>query len=51
MHLPAICSFLYIFGDNVEDRSAWVLSCLYLLCGAGAALVQVYAQQNFMPHS
>lgn len=47
MHLLGNMLFLYIFGDNVEDRlghGAYLV--FYLLCGAGAALVQVYAQQN-----
>jgi membrane associated rhomboid family serine protease len=47
MHLLGNMLFLYIFGDNVEDRlghGSYLV--FYLLCGAGAALVQVYAQQN-----
>ena len=47
MHLLGNMLFLYVFGDNVEDRlghGSYLV--FYLLCGAGAALVQVYAQQN-----
>jgi len=47
MHLLGNMLFLYIFGDNVEDRlghGSYLV--FYLLCGAGASLVQVYAQQN-----
>jgi len=47
MHLLGNMLYLYIFGDNVEDRighGAYLV--FYLLCGAGSALVQVYAQQS-----
>jgi len=47
MHLLGNMLYLYIFGDNVEDRlghGAYLV--FYILCGAGSALVQVYAQQN-----
>jgi membrane associated rhomboid family serine protease len=47
MHLLGNMLYLYIFGDNVEDRighGAYLV--FYLLCGVGSALVQVYAQQN-----
>jgi membrane associated rhomboid family serine protease len=47
MHLIGNMLYLYIFGDNIEDRlghGSYLV--FYLLCGAGSALVQVYAQQN-----
>jgi membrane associated rhomboid family serine protease len=47
MHLLGNMLYLYIFGDNVEDRlghGSYLV--FYLLCGAVSALVQVYAQQN-----
>jgi membrane associated rhomboid family serine protease len=46
MHLIGNMLYLYIFGDNVEDRlghTAYVL--FYLLCGIGAALAEVYFHQ------
>ncbi len=47
MHLLGNMLYLYIFGDNVEDRLGHGAYCVfYLLCGAGSALVQVYAAQN-----
>ncbi|HTO94750.1 MAG TPA: rhomboid family intramembrane serine protease [Bacteroidota bacterium] len=47
MHLLGNMLYLYIFGDNVEDRlghGAYLV--FYLLCGVGSALVQVYMQQS-----
>ena len=47
MHLLGNMLYLYIFGDNVEDRlghGAYLV--FYLLCGAGSALAQVYAQPD-----
>jgi membrane associated rhomboid family serine protease len=47
MHLLGNMLYLYIFGDNVEDRlghGSYLV--FYLLCGAVSALVQVYAQEN-----
>jgi membrane associated rhomboid family serine protease len=47
MHLLGNMLYLYIFGDNVEDRlghGSYLV--FYLLCGAASALVQVYAQEN-----
>ncbi|MCZ6776301.1 MAG: rhomboid family intramembrane serine protease [Ignavibacteria bacterium] len=47
MHLIGNMLYLYIFGDNVEDRlghGAYLL--FYLLAGIGAAIVEVYFQQN-----
>jgi membrane associated rhomboid family serine protease len=36
--------FLWIFGDNVEDSMGhWRFAVFYLLCGAMAALLQVYS--------
>ena len=47
MHLLGNMLYLYIFGDNVEDRLGHgPYLVFYLLCGACSALVQVYAQQN-----
>ena len=46
MHLLGNMLYLYIFGDNVEDRlghGGYLV--FYLLCGIGSALVQVYMQQ------
>lgn len=41
-HLLGNMLFLWIFGDNVEDRLGHLPYLLfYLVCGAGAALVQV----------
>ena len=47
MHLLGNMLYLYIFGDNVEDRlghGAYLV--FYLLCGIGSGLVQVYMQQS-----
>lgn len=47
MHLLGNMLYLYIFGDNVEDRlghGAYLV--FYILSGVGSALVQVYAEQN-----
>ena len=47
MHLLGNMLYLYIFGDNVEDRighGSYLV--FYLLCGAASALVQVYAEQG-----
>jgi len=47
MHLLGNMLFLYVFGDNVEDRLGHgSYLAFYLLSGAGAALVQVYAQPD-----
>jgi len=46
-HLLGNMLYLYIFGDNVEDRlghAAYVL--FYLLCGIGSGLAQVYFDQH-----
>jgi membrane associated rhomboid family serine protease len=44
LHLLGNMLFLYIFGDNVEDRLGHVrYACFYLLCGAAAGVAQVYA--------
>jgi membrane associated rhomboid family serine protease len=46
MHLIGNMLYLYIFGDNVEDRlghGAYLL--FYLLVGIGASLVEVYFSQ------
>ena len=43
MHLLGNMLFLYIFGDNVEDRFGHVKYIFfYFLCGIAAALTQVY---------
>lgn len=47
LHLVGNMLYLYIFGDNVEDRlghGSYLV--FYLLCGAASALVQVYAGQG-----
>lgn len=47
MHLLGNMLYLYIFGDNVEDRighGPYLL--FYLLCGVCAALSEVYFQQD-----
>jgi len=39
--------FLYIFGDNVEDRLGhFVYPIFYVLCGIGAALLQTFFSFN-----
>jgi membrane associated rhomboid family serine protease len=47
LHLLGNMLYLYIFGDNVEDRlghGGYLL--FYLLCGVGSALVQVYSNPS-----
>lgn len=47
MHLIGNMLYLYIFGDNVEDRLGHVgYLVFYILAGLGAGLTQVYFQQN-----
>lgn len=42
-HVLSNMWFLYIFGDNVEDRTGHGgYLAFYLLCGAGAALSQIF---------
>ncbi|MBN2056241.1 rhomboid family intramembrane serine protease [bacterium] len=49
LHLVGNMWFLWIFGDNVEDRMGRLRYLLfYLLCGAGAALAQVMVHQRSM---
>lgn len=44
LHLLGNMLFLYIFGDNVEDRLGHLrYICFYLLSGAAAGVAQVYA--------
>jgi membrane associated rhomboid family serine protease len=44
LHLLGNMLFLYIFGDNVEDRLGHARYLFfYLLCGVAAGLAQVYA--------
>jgi len=46
MHLVGNMLYLYVFGDNVEDRlghGAYLF--FYLLCGVGASLTEVYFHQ------
>ena len=46
MHLIGNMLYLYIFGDNVEDRIGhFPYLIFYLLCGIAAALTEVYFQQ------
>jgi len=48
LHLVGNMLFLYIFGDNVEDRLGHVrYVAFYLLSGAAAGLAQIYS----VPHS
>ncbi|MBM2846630.1 MAG: rhomboid family intrarane serine protease [Bacteroidetes bacterium] len=47
LHLIGNMLYLYIFGDNVEDRlghGPYLI--FYLLCGIGASIVQVYSNQH-----
>jgi membrane associated rhomboid family serine protease len=47
MHLIGNMLYLYIFGDNVEDRLGHLGYLLfYVLAGAGAALTEVYFQRG-----
>ena len=47
IHLIGNMWFLYIFGDNVEDRVGKVgYVFFYLLCGIGSALTQTMLQSN-----
>lgn len=42
MHIIGNMWFLWIFGDNIEDRLGHLrFAIFYLLCGIGAALIQV----------
>jgi membrane associated rhomboid family serine protease len=44
LHLLGNMLYLYIFGDNVEDRLGHGrYLCFYLLCGVGSALAQVWS--------
>jgi membrane associated rhomboid family serine protease len=46
MHLIGNMLYLYIFGDNVEDRIGHgPYLFFYLLCGVGASVVQVLSSQ------
>jgi len=48
IHLISNMWFLYLFGNNVEDRlGAWLFLPFYLVCGA----VAVFAQVAFAPNS
>jgi membrane associated rhomboid family serine protease len=45
MHLAGNMLFLYIFGDNMEDRMGHVgYLIFYLLCGVGAGLAQMISE-------
>jgi membrane associated rhomboid family serine protease len=47
LHLIGNMWFLYIFGDNVEDRVGHVgYVFFYLLCGIGSALTQTFLQAS-----
>jgi membrane associated rhomboid family serine protease len=49
MHLLGNMLYLYIFGDNVEDRLGHLgYLVFYLLCGIGASLVQVFFSRSSM---
>jgi membrane associated rhomboid family serine protease len=44
LHLLGNMLYLYIFGDNVEDRLGHGrYLCFYLLCGVGSAVAQVWS--------
>ena len=46
-HLAGNMLFLWIFGDNVEDRLGHFRFILfYLICGTAAAMAQVFLQPN-----
>jgi membrane associated rhomboid family serine protease len=43
LHLGGNMLYLWVFGDNIEDRLGHVLFLFfYLACGLGAALAQIY---------
>jgi membrane associated rhomboid family serine protease len=47
LHLIGNMWFLYIFGDNVEDRVGKVgYVIFYLLCGVGSAMTQTFLQPD-----
>ena len=47
MHFGGNMLYLWIFGDNVEDRVGhWRFVVFYLLCGAAAALAQTWANPD-----
>ena len=47
MHLIGNMLYLYIFGDNIEDRLGHIgYFFFYFLCGIGATLTEVYFQQH-----
>ena len=47
MHLLGNMLYLYVFGDNVEDRLGHAgYAAFYLLAGIGASLTEVYFQQD-----
>ncbi|MEK9138998.1 MAG: rhomboid family intramembrane serine protease, partial [Bacteroidota bacterium] len=47
MHLVGNMLYLYVFGDNVEDRIGHLgYLFFYLLCGIGASIVEVYFHQD-----
>ncbi len=47
IHLLGNMLYLYIFGDNVEDRLGHGrYLCFYLLCGIGSAISQVWSNSD-----
>jgi len=47
LHLIGNMLYLWVFGDNVEDAMGHVrYPVFYLLCGAGAAALQVFVDQD-----
>lgn len=47
MHIFGNMMYLWIFGDNLEDRLGHIrFAVFYLVCGAFAALAQVFTDQN-----
>lgn len=47
MHIFGNMLYLWIFGDNLEDRLGHIrFAVFYLVCGAFAALAQIFTDQN-----
>jgi membrane associated rhomboid family serine protease len=47
MHIFGNMLYLWIFGDNLEDRLGHIrFAVFYLVCGTFAALAQIFTDQN-----
>jgi membrane associated rhomboid family serine protease len=47
MHILGNMMYLWIFGDNLEDRLGHIrYAIFYIVCGAFAALAQIFTDQN-----